>query len=698
MKEKFSNPTICDIRRKLPRCCQQSSIRPKEKQQAGQSATTMTARQTNTPPKYKKMRQFARNVILIVLVGQFTRGTAATASHSLTGTKSSIVSIPLIPHRVQKKRRQLELSYAYNTTTTTSLRVERPTHYYRRHLGNDDLLDPDAAKAQQVAGLYQGYGTHYADLWCGTPPQRQTVIVDTGSGVTAFPCLECTSCGVPDYHIDALFDQTKSSTYHELTCQECLRGSCNGGKCSISMSYQEGSSWSAKEVSDICYVGGFHDRPVNKDTGKKKNDDMDPFHAPSFAFNMKFGCQTRLTGLFKTQLADGIMGMDVASASFWWQMYDAGKISSKAFSLCFSRQDDVERQGTEAGAMSMGGTDERLHNTPMVYSATQDSTGFYVVHVRKVYLREGGGGKSAISTDPNLKVMPLAIDETTLNSGRVIVDSGTTDTYFSSRLAKPFKEAFKTLTGKDYDHATYKFTENELANMPTILFQLAGDEDMNQKVLSRSSGSPVVGLAGDLDQAHPLDVIVAIPPEHYYEFDSEVDGYVARFYVDEGSGGVLGANAMMGHDVYFDIENYRVGWAESTCNYTALVMDYTDGDWIPPRPSPADASGRVEPKQTSSPDTTGPGNEGTTDDYEPPSDPYDTPGFCSNFRCQITILSAVVFAVVFVAVRLVRRVPAGGVYDLAAGELELQTADSGDDSFVNGKGGYRDDNDAGELT
>jgi hypothetical protein len=30
---------------------------------------------------------------------------------------------------------------------------------------------------QQIGALYQGYGTHYVDVWVGTPPQRQTVIV-----------------------------------------------------------------------------------------------------------------------------------------------------------------------------------------------------------------------------------------------------------------------------------------------------------------------------------------------------------------------------------------------------------------------------------------------------------------------------------------------------------------------------------------
>ena len=51
----------------------------------------------------------------------------------------------------------------------------------------------------------------------------------------------------------------------------------------------------------------------------------------------------------------------------------------------------------------------------------------------------------------------------------------------------------------------------------------------------------VVGLAGnELDPEHPLDVVLAIPPEHYYEYDPDVEGYVSRFYVDEGSGGVFG--------------------------------------------------------------------------------------------------------------------------------------------------------------
>ena len=35
--------------------------------------------------------------------------------------------------------------------------------------------------------LYQGFGTHYAYIYVGSPPQRQAVIIDTASSDLAFP-------------------------------------------------------------------------------------------------------------------------------------------------------------------------------------------------------------------------------------------------------------------------------------------------------------------------------------------------------------------------------------------------------------------------------------------------------------------------------------------------------------------------------
>ena len=405
------------------------------------------------------------------------------------------------------------------------------------------------------------------------------------------------------------------------------------------------------------------------------------------------------------------MGMDVASSSFWKQMYEAKKIGAEAFSLCFSRQDDAARTGTEAGAMSLGGTDDRLHDTPMVYSATQESSGFYVVNVRKVYLRHGGGGTSAVSTDPSIRIQSLDISEALLNTGRVIVDSGTTDTYFSRKLQAPFEQAFKDITGESYGHSTKKFSAAELAMQPTILFQLSGDETLNQAVVDAHGGTTVAGLAGDLDPEHPLDVMLAIPPEHYYEYDPDVQGYVARFYADESSGGVLGANSMMGHDVYFDVASFRIGWSESKCDYTALVAAYTDGDWTPPVDPPDE---RIEPSGANDDDENDEDDDddgsnrpshddatGATDDeHGEPSGTYEEPGppFCSTTTCQVGMIAGVVFAITFVTIRLVRRSPSGPIYEVAEhSELELHPG-----NFVNEARNREfrdhDDDDGGKFT
>lgn len=555
------------------------------------------------------------NCLLLSSILSGALWSVARATTNKNASANTIISYPLTPHHVhQMRRRKLMTNNAYESA------VENNNSWRRVDESSSATSVRRRDVAQQVGALYQGYGTHYVDLWCGSPPQRQTVIVDTGSGVTAFPCSGCHNCGVPSYHIDELFQEDKSTTFQHNTCSEtegaCVssRSRCTSGECKISMAYAEGSRWDAFEAIDNCYIGGPHEMATQDDGA---SDDLDPNHV--LAFDLIFGCQTSVTGLFRTQLADGIMGMDARSGSFWAQMFEAGRMGKeKKFSLCFSSSPTAERKGTEAGALTLGGKDERFDTSPTVYTprATGGRDGFFSVHVRRVYLRDGSAGESANSSKPNPSegTTPLEVSEAILNTGGVIVDSGTTDTYWNKGISQAFKKAFQEVAGRPYTNSPLSLTHDELLALPTILIQLESSEEANHG----SNAYKTTGLTGALDPKNPFDVVLAFPPSHYMEYDEESGQYTPRFYVTESRGSVLGANAMMGHNILFDNDEDRIGWAESDCDYTKLVTsngyDFSiTGELMTPPP--------VESPVTPPPTAASPNSQPSSDDqpFLPPA-------------------------------------------------------------------------------
>lgn len=69
--------------------------------------------------------------------------------------------------------------------------IHREADLNHRILSDESVESSDSSS---VAPLYQGRGIHYSFLWVGNPPQRVSVIMDTGSHHTAFPCVGC-KCG-----------------------------------------------------------------------------------------------------------------------------------------------------------------------------------------------------------------------------------------------------------------------------------------------------------------------------------------------------------------------------------------------------------------------------------------------------------------------------------------------------------------------
>lgn len=120
-----------------------------------------------------------------------------------------------------------------NATFVATLGRARRRPYSSRRL--ERSVEVDASFPLEL-----GVGTHFAYIWVGTPPQRQSVIVDTGSTKMAFPCEPCSQCGnFQAQRESGPFSPSKSSTYHVVA-----------KNAEISAQYAEGDGWRAHLVRD----------------------------------------------------------------------------------------------------------------------------------------------------------------------------------------------------------------------------------------------------------------------------------------------------------------------------------------------------------------------------------------------------------------------------------------------------------------
>lgn len=155
----------------------------------------------------------------------------------------------------------------------------------RRLQGHVDMSNKDVQEGV-LEGNTMPLGYYYTRVHIGTPGQIFTVIVDTGSSLLAIPCRGCSRCGK---HMNPYFEQSKSSTYRE-GCSEIPKcQQCQGKQCAYKTHFVEGSS-----------IGGY----VVKDQVATL---LAGANTPQFTAEGIFGCQMSETGLFKSQMADGIM-------------------------------------------------------------------------------------------------------------------------------------------------------------------------------------------------------------------------------------------------------------------------------------------------------------------------------------------------------------------------------------------------------
>jgi hypothetical protein len=260
--------------------------------------------------------------------------------------------------------------------------------------------------------------------------------------------------------------------------------------------------------------------------------------------------------------------MENSPRSFWQQMYDANMISSKAFALCFTHAEECLRSGTDAGAVTLGGMNADMHTSPMVYAESIDFNGWYGVRVNAVYLKfDGDDGEDDEGGEVAKTMVKLDLDLDKTNSKGIIIDSGTTESYFSAFMSLPFKTSFEELMGFNFDSMIKESDDiNPHTDYPTIVIQLRSAPDVKDDDLMDGNGHPLVGLANEIDLDHPNDVLLEIPPRNYMMWSESANAWTNRFHMTEHNDyGVIGANSMVGHDILFDVDKKQIGFAKSDC-------------------------------------------------------------------------------------------------------------------------------------
>lgn len=568
-------------------------------------------------------------MIIITDNGQIAKFFGKTKISSLI-TKNNSNNIQMIAFDTSSSLSSIAI-LIYNTHTVHHEIVKRSLPIEK---------NPQNESLSMMEGLlYEGKASsHYIDLFIGHPiPQKQTLIIDTGSDFIGFPCYpECQDnilCG-SDNHLDSLYNSSLSSTFEKLECEDCVEGFCvkyptqsdraAGPKqkpyCKMAASYVEGSSWFAYEAKDIVTLqsSSVSDDENNNDDSitslsSPSNSSLQPITGQSTDFYLRFGCQTKITGNFKTQQADGIAGMSPSRNSLWRQIIASSSHRNKRmreqFSLCLKPQKDpfqsiiiegVQEENTRnnstnsssalsAGVLTFGDIDHRLLPTGQRPSYAQMSSNiFYNVFLKAVYLKEDRRGSMlSTMTTNSYHYHKLDISPKILNKGGVIVDSGSTLSYLTPYVyTTQFMELWKKITGlDDYPRS---FTRDELSKyyhkLPTFVLQLQGSSTSSNLGTLLSSEKLDASLSSS-------DILIEIPPSSYIVYSENKGKFYNHFaiphqediYADDpksaaimrGNGGsLLGSSTLQGYLVSFNMENNEMGFFPSSCDYSNIDAYY----------------------------------------------------------------------------------------------------------------------------
>jgi hypothetical protein len=486
----------------------------------GNSAWPSRCRPATAPPALQLW--VVPLLLLLVTGGEAGRGGAGEGGASLQRRPVISMSVmgedEVIEYR-RRRRRLLSGPGEMGGMGTNLSEAVGPFAARRRQQGHVDFSNKKVMEGA-LGGNTMPLGYYYARVHVGTPGQVFTVIVDTGSSLMAIPCQGCSRCGK---HMNPYFQQSKSSTYIDGCSNIPNCHSCSGAHCTYRTHFVEGSSIGGNVAMD--QVSALIE-------GKTE---------PQFSAKGVFGCQMSETGLFKAQLADGIMGLGYGSYPTMFDSLVAEHKVRNTLSFCIHRQGGYIQFGADPP------TDPKTISTPL-----HPHSKYYVLKIKD--MKVGATG--------------LGLSQSVYNMGHgAIIDSGTSLSYYPRQAYQRMRQVFSQETrsmnlgrGERIDGADCWRVERApggLSSFPTYSIEFEGT---------------------GLQEFHPVHYMFNHPqvknPTHY-----------CYGILDNGMAGlVLGSLFQRHFFMQIDRENNKIHMVTDMCGDTGL--DKMLGNRAPPPPPP----------------------------------------------------------------------------------------------------------------
>ncbi|XP_034694603.1 probable aspartyl protease At4g16563 [Vitis riparia] len=380
-----------------------------------------------------------------------------------------------------------------------------------------------ASPLTQISLFPHSYGGHSIPLSFGTPPQKLSFLVDTGSQVVWAPCTThytCTNCSFSDPKKVPIFNPKLSSSYKILGCRN--------PKCSLGCPRCNGNS---KNCSHACPQYG-----LQYGTGSASGFFLlENLNFPGKTIH-KFlvGCTTSAA---HEPTSDALAGFGRTMYSLPMQM------GVKKFAYCLNSHDyDDTRNSSKLILDFSDGETRGLSYAPFLKNPP-DYPFYYYLGVKDMKI----GNKL-------LRIPGKYLTPGSDSRGGVMIDSGFAYGYMTLPVFKIVtnelkKQMFKYRRSLELETQTgvtpcYNFTGHKSIKIPDLIYQFRGGANM-----------VVPGM----------NYFLLFPEASLGCFPVTTDSPTNNLEFTPGPSIILGNYQQVDHYVEFDLKNERLGFRQQTC-------------------------------------------------------------------------------------------------------------------------------------